>query len=47
MWEPVNIHDPKVLDINMELDFIEFPYKKEAQMWEDIYDKYYFERRRI
>ncbi|CAH0728692.1 unnamed protein product, partial [Brenthis ino] len=43
-WEPVNFHDIKVLNINIELNFIEFPYKKEAQMWEDVYDKYYYEK---
>ncbi|CAH2094934.1 unnamed protein product [Euphydryas editha] len=46
VWEPVNSQEPRVLDINVRLEMIEFPYKREAQMWEDIYEKYYYESRR-
>ncbi|XP_023944601.1 fatty acyl-CoA hydrolase precursor, medium chain-like [Bicyclus anynana] len=45
LWSPLNPHDPKVLDIGVELAMVDFPYRKEAQMWEDIYEKYYFDRR--
>ncbi|XP_034834171.2 uncharacterized protein [Maniola hyperantus] len=45
VWVPLNPHDPKVLDISTEMEMKEFPFVKEAQMWEDIYEKYYFDRR--
>ncbi|XP_050354402.1 esterase FE4-like [Nymphalis io] len=46
LWEPVNTHDARLLDINVDLRMIEFPYKRETQMWKDIYEKYYYENRR-
>ncbi|XP_045777028.1 uncharacterized protein LOC123875319 [Maniola jurtina] len=46
VWVPLNPQYPKVLDINTEMGMKEFPFVKEAQMWEDVYDKYYFDRRR-
>ncbi|XP_046971552.1 carboxylesterase 5A-like [Vanessa cardui] len=46
LWEPVNPHDVRLLDINVDLNMIDFPHKRKTQMWKDIYEKYYFENRR-
>ncbi|XP_060805203.1 carboxylesterase 4A-like [Amyelois transitella] len=45
-WLPVEPSAPRLLDINHELKMEAFPHTKEAHLWNDIYEKYYYNRNR-
>ncbi|XP_072929598.1 esterase FE4-like [Epargyreus clarus] len=44
-WEPTGPDHPRVLDINTELEMKEFPHTQNVQIWENIYDKYYYTKK--
>lgn len=46
VWEPYSPYDNRVLAISTELEMIEFPYNKEMQMWDHVYEQFHHERRR-
>lgn len=45
-WEALNPHDPRLLSISTEMQMMEFPHKRAVQMWDDIYENYYYSRLR-
>ncbi|XP_049877839.1 uncharacterized protein LOC126375040 [Pectinophora gossypiella] len=45
-WDPVEAHNPRLLNIGAELKMDTFPHKRLADMWDDIYEKYYYSRYR-
>ncbi|XP_061384461.1 esterase B1-like [Danaus plexippus] len=46
VWEPYSPYDNRVLTISTELEMIDFPYNKEMQMWDHVYEQFHHERRR-
>ncbi|KAJ2944716.1 hypothetical protein O0L34_g4074 [Tuta absoluta] len=43
-WDPLEAHNPRLLNIGAELKMEQFHHTKRMQLWDDIYDKYYFSR---
>ncbi|XP_075970931.1 pyrethroid hydrolase Ces2e-like [Anticarsia gemmatalis] len=46
-WELTRPENPRLLNIGSELSMIDYPHGKTTRMWDDIYDKYHYTRRRI
>ncbi|CAD0204073.1 unnamed protein product [Chrysodeixis includens] len=46
-WEPSRPDNYRLLDIGADVKMIDYPHSKVMQMWDDIYEKYYYTRNLI
>ncbi|CAH2044897.1 unnamed protein product, partial [Iphiclides podalirius] len=46
LWEPVDYQQPRLLNIAMETEMIDYPHEKASEMWDELYEKYYTRRRK-
>ncbi|KAL4707337.1 hypothetical protein ACJJTC_005266 [Scirpophaga incertulas] len=43
-WEPFDETDPRVLDIDTEIEMKRFPHTRTCEIWDDIFQRFYYGR---